>query len=376
MQFFATTFHGLEDVAAAEISSLLPSEAHADVGKVFFSGLAEDCARVNYACKTVNRVFLLLLSEEVGGLEDIRRVSASVDYTDYIGRGQSFAVRADRVGVHPFTSLDIAASVGQAIIESFQTATGVRLKVDLSNPDVEIYALLRDSEFLLGVNTTGESLHRRFYRRGYHRAALSPTVANSMVRLSGWRHTQSLLDPFCGSGTIPLEAVVNGLNLSLGLRRGIPQMERLVFFDSDVLQKVREELYRSECVGELLNIVGLDASPKAVAVAQSSLEAMKVGPAAKFYTGNALQLEKYIRESFDKVVCNPPFGIRLGLKDPEKFYTESFTSIRRACPDASLTVLVSKPAAAYRALEGSGWTPISSRKILLGNITAHVITSL
>jgi tRNA (guanine6-N2)-methyltransferase len=185
MQFFATTFHGLEDVAAAEISFLLPSEAHADVGKVFFSGLAEDCARVNYACKTVNRVFLLLLSEEVGGLEDIRRVSASVDYTDYIGRSQSFAVRADRVGVHPFTSLDIAASVGQAVIESFQTATGVRLKVDLSNPDVEIYALLRDSEFLLGVNTTGESLHRRFYRRGYHRAALSPTVANSMVRLSG-----------------------------------------------------------------------------------------------------------------------------------------------------------------------------------------------
>jgi 23S rRNA G2445 N2-methylase RlmL len=153
-------------------------------------------------------------------------------------------------------------------------------------------------------------------------------------------------------------------------------MERLVFFDSDVLQKVREELYRSERVGELLNIVGLDASPKAVAVAQSSLEAMKVGPAAKFYTGDALQLEKYIRESFDKVVCNPPFGIRLGLKDPEKFYTESFTSIRRACPDASLTVLVSKPAAAYRALEGSGWTPISSRKILLGNITAHVIISL
>jgi 23S rRNA G2445 N2-methylase RlmL len=103
--------------------------------------------------------FLLLLSEEVGGLEDIRRFSASVDYADYIGRGQSFAVRADRVGVHPFTSLDIAASVGQAVIESFQTATGVRLKVDLSNPDVEIYALLRDSEFLLGVNTTGVSLH-------------------------------------------------------------------------------------------------------------------------------------------------------------------------------------------------------------------------
>jgi len=375
MDFFATTFHGIEDVAAAEVSSLLDGEPVVDIGKVFFKGSVEDCARVNYACKTVNRVFLLLVSESVDGLSDVERVSASVDYAGYIDRCQSFAVRADRVGVHPFTSLDVAAAVGKAVIESFRSATGVRLKVSLNNPDVEVYALLRDGEFLLGLDTTGESLHRRFYRRGYHRAALSPTVANSMVRLSGWKRTQSLIDPFCGSGTIPLEAVVNGLNLCPGLRRGGLRMERLVFFDRDVLLKVREQLCREERVGELLKVVGLDASPRAVEVARSSLEAMNVGPVAVFLTGNAMRLEKYIQQDFDRVVCNPPFGIRLGLKDPQKFYTECFTSIRNACPESSLTVLVSKPAATIRALTASGWTPISIRKILLGNITAHIITS-
>mgnify|MGYP000469153930 FL=1 len=375
MDFFATTFHGIEDVAAAEVSSLLDGEPVVDIGKVFFKGSVEDCARVNYACKTVNRVFLLLVSESVDGLSDVERVSASVDYAGYIDRCQSFAVRAERVGVHPFTSLDVAAAVGKAVIESFRSATGVRLKVSLNNPDVEVYALLRDGEFLLGLDTTGESLHRRFYRRGYHRAALSPAVANSMVRLSGWKRTQSLIDPFCGSGTIPLEAVVNGLNLCPGLRRGGLRMERLVFFDRDVLLKVREQLCREERVGELLKVVGLDASPRAVEVARSSLEAMNVGPVAVFLTGNAMRLEKYIQQDFDRVVCNPPFGIRLGLRDPQKFYTECFTSIRHACPESSLTVLVSKPAATIRALTASGWTPISIRKILLGNITAHIITS-
>jgi len=375
MDFFATTFHGIEDVAAAEVSSLLDGEPVVDIGKVFFKGSVEDCARVNYACKTVNRVFLLLVSESVDGLSDVERVSASVDYAGYIDRCQSFAVRAERVGVHPFTSLDVAAAVGKAVIESFRSATGVRLKVSLNNPDVEVYALLRDGEFLLGLDTTGESLHRRFYRRGYHRAALSPAVANSMVRLSGWKRTQSLIDPFCGSGTIPLEAVVNGLNLCPGLRRGGLRMERLVFFDRDVLLKVREQLCREERVGELLKVVGLDVSPRAVEVARSSLEAMNVGPVAVFLTGNAMRLEKYIQQDFDRVVCNPPFGIRLGLRDPQKFYTECFTSIRHACPESSLTVLVSKPAATIRALTASGWTPISIRKILLGNITAHIITS-
>ncbi|MEM4302448.1 MAG: THUMP domain-containing protein [Candidatus Caldarchaeum sp.] len=376
MKFFATTYSGLEDVAAFEISKLLNIEAERDVEKVFFDGSLEDCVKLNYGGQTVNKVFLMLLKDKVERLSDVETLAQSLDYTWVIERDQSFAVRAERIGVHSFTSLDIAAAVGKAVIESYKAATGVRLKVDLRQPDVEICAILRDSELLISVNTTGESLHRRYYRAGYHRAALSPTIANALVRLSGWKPSQSLLDPFCGSGTIPLEAALYGLCVSPGLRRGVLAFEKLKFIDPDVAARCRMALHKMEKVGERLEITGLDISTNSIAVAQSSLAQSGLGETVKFMVGDVLALEKFLEHDVDRVVCNPPFGVRMRLKEPAKFYTEAFTSIRRSCPDATLTTIVSKPTIAVKAMETSSYTPISIRKILLGPVAGYVLTAV
>ncbi|MCX8200934.1 MAG: THUMP domain-containing protein, partial [Candidatus Caldarchaeum sp.] len=311
----------------------------------------------------------------VQGLEEIEDVARSLYYCEVVGRGQSFAVRAERTGAHPFTSLDIASTVGKAVIESYQASTGVRLKVDLRTPDVEIFCILRDDEFLMGVNTTGESLHRRWYRTGYHRAALAPTVANAMVRLSGWRPDETLLDPFCGSGTIPIEAALIGLDIAPGLRK-ILVLDKLVFCDVEKVRSIKAMVGKHEKVGEVLNVVGFDVSPRAVAVAETSLAASGLGDCVRFMVADVLDLEKVLTTHVDRVVCNPPFGLRMRLRQPEKFYVESFKAIRKACPDASLTVLVNKPTIASKALETAGYSVISARKILLGPITAHIITAV
>ncbi|MCS7138233.1 MAG: THUMP domain-containing protein, partial [Candidatus Caldarchaeum sp.] len=114
MRFFATTFAGLEDVAAAEIAELLKVDPEPDIAKVFFTGSVEDCVKLNFAGQTVNKVFLLLFRDRVEGLAEIEDVARSLDYCEVVGRGQSFAVRAERTGAHPFTSLDIASTVGKA----------------------------------------------------------------------------------------------------------------------------------------------------------------------------------------------------------------------------------------------------------------------
>ncbi|MCS6769692.1 MAG: THUMP domain-containing protein [Candidatus Caldarchaeum sp.] len=375
MIFFGTTFSGLEDVAAAEVSGLLGVEPERDVAKVFFKGSVKDCITLNLAGQTVNRVFLLLLRDKAESLGDVERLAGSLDYTEVIERGQSFAVRADRIGSHPFTSLDIAAAVGKAVIDSYAAASGVRLKVNLREPDVEIYCILRNEEFLVGVNTTGESLHRRWYRAGYHRAALSPTVANSMVRLSGWKRSQSLLDPFCGSGTIPLEAAIHGLCISPGLRRTLA-LEKLVFVEPEEVENIRETLWRRERRDEKLTIMGFDASPHAVAVAKSSLSSSGLGEAVRFAVGDVYALDRLLTSNVDRVVCNPPFGLRMRLRQPERFYVEAFKAVKNACPEASLTVLFSKQAVVLRALETAGYSVLSMRKILLGPITAYIATSV
>ncbi|MCS6784762.1 MAG: THUMP domain-containing protein [Candidatus Caldarchaeum sp.] len=375
MRFFATTFAGLEDVAASELAELLAVDTEADVAKVFFSGDVEDCVKANFAGQTLNRVFLLLARDDVGSLDDVAEVAESVDYYGLVGRNQSFAVKAERVGVHGFTSLDVAAAVGRAVIESYKAATGVRLKVDLTNPDVEIYCILRNRELLIGLNTTGESLHRRWYRTGFHRAALSPTVANAMVRISGWKANMTLVDPFTGSGTIPLEAAVHGLRVSPGIRRRLA-LEKLVFIQPEDVERCRAFLAKRERIGEILNVMGFDVSPRSVALAESSLRASGLGDAVRFMVADVFRLDGVLTTHVDRVVCNPPFGLRMRLRQPEKFYVESFKAIRKACPDASLTVLVNKPTIASKALETAGYSVISARKILLGPITAHIITAV
>ncbi len=376
MRFFATTYTGLEDVAAAEISGLLVLNAETDVAKVFFDGSIQDCVKLNYAGQTVNRVFIQLLCDEVDDLADIQRLAESVDYSSFIDRGMSFAVRAERVGQHPFTSLDIAAAVGKAVIESYKAVTGVRLKVDLKNPDVEIHALLRHSEMLIGLNTTGESLHRRYYRVEYHRAALSPTIANSLVRLSGWRENQSLLDPFCGSGTIPIEAALYGLDVSPGLRRGGLALEKMTFFDREILERYRELLRSREKRNKKLEIMGVDVSHKSIEAALSNLSASALDKIIEFAVGDVFYLEKAVGKHVDKIVCNPPFGLRLGLRKPEKFYSEAFKSMKRVYPNVSVTAIVNKPVTTVKAMEAAGFTPLSVKKILMGPITSYIIVAV
>ncbi len=375
MRFFATTFSGLEDIAAAELSNLLSGEAEADVGKVFFTASLEECVKVNYAAQTVNRIFLLLLREHAETLDEIERLAASVDFGELFDREQSFAVRAERVGLHVFTSLDIAAAVGKAVIDSYRASTGVRLRVDLNNPDIEVYAILRNTELLLGVNTTGESLHRRFYRRGFHRAALSPTVANTLVRLSGWRRHMVLLDPFTGSGTIPLETALYGLGISPGARRENLSFEKIPVFKSIDSARIREELLKREDPGTV-EAIGIDVSPKSLNLALDSLETFGRETGVRFVQGDVFRLVEYVDREVDKVVCNPPFGVRLRLREPEKFYTEAFTAIAQACPHASLTVIVNKPVIVLKALEKSGYIPLSVRKVLLGDLSSYIFHSV
>ncbi|GBC71751.1 Ribosomal RNA large subunit methyltransferase L [Candidatus Calditenuaceae archaeon HR02] len=375
LKFFATCVTGLEDIAAAEVSRLLGVEAIVDVSKVFFETEPEGCALLNYSAKSVNKVYLLVARGEARSLAEIEGVAASPNLVELIDRGQSFAVRAERHGRHDFTSLDIAAVVGEAIIESYRNATGVRLRVDLNNPDVEFLAILRDSDFILGLNTTGLSLHHRYYRVRHHRAGLSPTVAHSMLMIAGWQPSESLLDPFCGSGTIPIEAAIHALNIHPGLRMKNLAMTRLRIFSHEILSGLRERLMGEEEAPRPLDIAGMDASPKALSDAETNLERAGLKGCVNLSAGDALVLEKFIKKPYSKIVCNPPFGVRMGLRDPYSFYTKAFMSMRRALPGASLTLIASKPVVVTRALEDVGWTVTGDRRIMLGSIAGHIITA-
>ncbi|MCD6341240.1 MAG: hypothetical protein J7L83_00050, partial [Thaumarchaeota archaeon] len=168
---FATTINGLERFAADECKQVAGVDAEPDVGKVIFKADVDQIIKLNLGSRMLHKIFITLARTHVEILDDVFRAAREIDYAEYIRPDQTFAVQGERHSKDkPFTSLDMAAAVGKAIIRSFEEKKGARLKVDLDDPDIQFYCLVRDSEFFLGINTTGKSLHRRFYRVFHHRA--------------------------------------------------------------------------------------------------------------------------------------------------------------------------------------------------------------
>jgi len=353
----ATTNPGLERVASAEVSDLVGSDATTDHrGAVRFACGPGDFARLNCCSRTLHRVLAVLLETRFDDLDGVERVVRRLPLERYLDAGQSFAVRASRHGDHPFGSPDVAEAVGQAVIDGYRDATGHRLAVDLDGPDVALHAAVRHDRFRLAVDTTGVSLHDRGWRVCEHAAPVRPTVAASLVRLSGFGPGETLLDPTCGSGTVPVEA-----GLAVGDRPHSPDrgyaLDRLAFLP-DGSHEGGAPGDRAGA-GDETRVTGRDVDPSWVECARENARAAGVEALSTFEVADATATPPVA----DRVVCNPPYGVRLG--DPEPLYRELFRSFDRG--SWSRLVLIT-------GREGLvPWEPDERLDVPLGRLEAAVL---
>jgi tRNA (guanine6-N2)-methyltransferase len=369
--WFATTVPGLEDVAAEELGELLGVSAVAEVGRVFFRAGLEAMYLVNFASRTVNRLFLQLARVRVSGLWDVYRAARSVSYVGVIPPGRSFAVRSERVGEHGFTSLDVSRAVGQAVIDSYVEETGVRPRVDLDNPDVEVWAYLRGDELLLGVNTTGESLHKRRYRVYDHPAALKPTIAHAMLRIAGYRG-QPLVDPLCGGGTIPIEAAHHARRLPILLFRSDYLFRGLGIHDPQLEEEVRGRLLERANDG-VYPIACVDVSPKHLRGAEANAENARVRDTIVFRLGDSTRPETYAGLDAELVVTNPPYGIRSHrLEKIGVFYESLLRTLRDVYPGRLLVAITSSTRQLADAVARAGAEVVGSRRVMHGKLQAQI----
>lgn len=368
--WFVTVAPGIEDLAAGEMEELVGS-AKADVGKVFFRAPLEAMYVVNYAARTVNRLHLLLAREEFESLGDIYGVAKGVDYGPLLGPDRSFAVRCKRIGEHPFTSMEVARVVGQAVIDSCTESLGFRPKVDLEEPDLEITVLVRFGEVLMGVNTTGESLHRRGYRAYHHPAALKTTLAAAMLRLGGYRG-QALLDPFCGGATIPIEAAHLARRYPLLLFRKDPYLPKLPFHDPDTERAVREKLLEA-ATRDPYEITGIEISPKHAEGARINLKTALVEDTVRVLQGDCTRAEIHRDLSAELLVTNPPYGMRShSLKKIGAFYETVLRTLREAHHGVR-AVFITASAKPFEEAAARVEVPIPhSRRVMHGGLPAKI----
>jgi len=366
MQFYATATLGLEDIVAMEIEGLTGARCEVDVNKVFFKGDIELIPKLNYLSRCANRIFILLLRERFEGLNDIYSCSRSISLLDYVEPDQTFAVRATRHGTHNFTSLDVARVVGQAIIDSYLDEKGSRLKVDLESPDIEVQALVRGDEIILGINTSGESLAKRGYRVYQHPAPIKPTIACCLIMLSGWRSDSSLLDPMCGGGTIPIEAALMARNVPPGGFRKNFAFEKFRFLDPSAFLRVKEDA--SNCVNrEKYEIIGIEKYKKHVEGAKMNAKSAGVLDTVKIVHADATKWDYEPKPDF--IVTNPPYGLRIANKRATLRLYRGFSERVIRLRGTKMVLIV-----------GNNWfeeifplDPVERREILYGNLRCHVL---
>jgi len=362
MEFYATLPPGIEDIASDEIEELGGKvfESRFGKGRVFFYGTSSLVPKLNFLGRSIERIVILLYRGYFQSLDEIYRKIYEIDF--HFLENKTFAVRSLRSGVHNFTSVDVARVAGQAVIDSYLKAYGKRLKVNLNEPQVIIRVDVIENELFVGIDTTGDwALHKRWWRVYNHPAHLNSTIAYAMVKLADWNKNKTLLDPMCGSGTIPIEAALFG--------RKIPPNKCRDFAYFNIFGKQLMKIAESR---ENLEIYGIEKFEKHLRGARMNATNAGVIDTINFSLGDATK----ISGDYDCIITNPPYGLRIARKGIIANLYKKFCFAAKNCinDQSKLVVITSESKLMKRAIEAANLSVIERRYVRYGGLDTWIFT--
>jgi len=317
--FFAPCPRGLETLLAQELAALGAHNARGVPGGVAFDGNSEVCYAANLRSRLASRVLWRVAEFRYAGEDDVYQAALAVDWPAL------FAVeRTLRVYVtaqkSPLKSLEfITLRVKDAVCDRFRDALGSRPSVEKARPEVRVHAFLEAGRGSLYLDTSGEPLFKRGWRRTAVEAPLRENLAAGIVLLSGWNGEEPLLDPMCGGATLLVEAAAIALGKAPGAGRSFG-FENLRGFDSALWQRVRAGTGAARASRRPL-LFGSDTDPRALEAAKKNLAA--AGFADRVRLERADILARSAPASAGVMVANPPYGERTGSgEELARFYPQ------------------------------------------------------
>ncbi|MDI3259298.1 MAG: bifunctional 23S rRNA (guanine(2069)-N(7))-methyltransferase RlmK/23S rRNA (guanine(2445)-N(2))-methyltransferase RlmL [Sinobacteraceae bacterium] len=334
-ELFATCARGLEPLLVEELRALGATEAAERGGGAACRG---DLAFAYRAClwsRLASRVLLPLSRFELPDAEALYRAAHGIDWPGWFSPERRFAVEtAGRSPAVPHTHF-AALKVKDAIVDRFRDALGRRPDVDAQRPEIVVHLHLDGTHADLSLDLAGSSLHRRGWRANGGEAPLKETLASAILLRAGWPEIAAaggaLLDPMCGSGTLPIEAALIAADIAPGLARQYYAFECLRNHDAALWRelKTQAERRRREGLARLPPIAGRDVSAEAIARARRNAQAAGLAGAIDWAQAD-LSAARPVGASPGLVVVNPPYGERLG-NEPEliKLYSLLGSTLKR-----------------------------------------------
>ncbi|MGY3187099.1 THUMP domain-containing class I SAM-dependent RNA methyltransferase [Lysinibacillus sp. TE18511] len=304
----ATAAMGLESIVAQEVKAL-GYETTVDNGKVYFEGDETAIARTNLWLRVADRVKIVVGQFPAKSFEQLFESVKALPWEKYLPVDAAFPVSGKSVKSKLFSVPDCQAITKKAIVErmkqhykrlGFLDESGATYKIEVS--------ILKDVATLT-IDTSGAGLHKRGYRQAQGEAPLKETLAAALVQISKWNPNRPFVDPFCGSGTITLEAAMLGQNIAPGYNREFIS-EDWPWMKAKIWDAVRDEADSLANYDQPLEIIGSDIDHRMVSIAQENAIEAGFGDIITF---KQMQARDFTTQLTDGVmVGNPPYGERIG----------------------------------------------------------------
>lgn len=302
---------GLESVVKRELLGLGYEKLEVSDGQIKFDGDLRDIAILNLRLRSAERVFIEIASFEALSFEELFDNVYAIDWEDIISEEGNFIVQGRSAKSKLFSVSDCQRITEKAIIKKLQKT----YKIDYFEKSKERYKLevilYKDVARIL-LDTSGSGLHKRGYRAASYKAPISETLAAGLIQLSFWNDSRVFWDPFCGSGTLAIEAAMIGKNIAPGLSRKF-DFEEFIFMDKEIMKEEKVKCYQEIDYDKEVEIYGTDISRQAIEIAKSNAEILGLENDIKFFVKDIRDLD--LAGDYGVIVTNPPYGVRIGGDD-------------------------------------------------------------
>lgn len=327
---------GLEGPISDELRRLGLNNVAAENGRVYFTGGIEDIAKANVCLRIGERVLIEVGKFQALSFEELFQGTKALPWELFIPKDGAFPVKGHSLNSKLFSVSDCQSIIKKAVVERLKSKYHIQWFQETGALYQIQFSIMKD-QVSLCIDTTGAGLHKRGYRPAHNAAPLKETMAAAMVNLSRYRGKGDFCDPFCGSGTIPIEAALIAKNRAPGLYRSFAAMD-WKNFDKKVWDKVKDEARSREFNGDY-HIVGSDIDPNAIAIARENAERAGVSDIVHFEVADAMKFNRTTERGV--IVTNPPYGERIMEKQEAETLYRGFGQIYRGLENWQLYLLSS-----------------------------------
>lgn len=307
-KLLATAAMGLESIVASEVKEM-GFETQTENGKVFFEGDERDIAKTNLWLRTADRVKVIAGEFDAYTFDELFEKTKAIEWEKFLPVDAEFPVQGKSVKSTLHSVPNCQSIVKKAIVERMKKAYHRNSFLDESGPRFKIEVSILKDKVQLSIDTSGAGLHKRGYRLDQGEAPLKETLAAALVKLSRWTPDRPFVDPFCGSGTIAIEAAMIGQNIAPGYNREFDS-EKWPWIGEAIWNEVREQAEAMENYDQPLNILGTDIDHNMVKIAEQNAREAGFGDIIQF---QQRQVKDFATtEENGVIIGNPPYGERIG----------------------------------------------------------------